>query len=123
VLRLAEDIGSSSPQVFGGNLDPARAKTRIARWVASSDLAGDYRNWDQIRDWADEIGRQFAERAAWLRRCALGVRPVHLTAASGIFALQRESLHGCHGCSDAVLGDVADKGGALTAAAFDKPEV
>lgn len=30
---------------------------------------------------------------------------VHLTAASGIFALQRESLHGCHGCSDAVLGE------------------
>lgn len=64
VLRLAEDIGSSPPQVFGGNLDPARAKTRIARWVASSDLAGDYRNWDQIRDWADGIGRQVAERAA-----------------------------------------------------------
>ena len=40
VLRLAEDIGSSPPQVFGGNLDPARAKTRIARWVASSDLSG-----------------------------------------------------------------------------------
>jgi hypothetical protein len=32
--------------------------------VASSDLAGDYRNWDQIRDWADGIGRQVAERAA-----------------------------------------------------------
>jgi menaquinone-dependent protoporphyrinogen oxidase len=64
VLRLAEDIGSSPPQVFGGNLDPERAKTRIARWVASSDLAGDYRNWDQIRDWADRIGRQVAERAA-----------------------------------------------------------
>ena len=64
MLRLAEDIGSSPPQVFGGNLDPARAKTRIARWVASSDLAGDYRNWDQIQDWADEIGRQVAERAA-----------------------------------------------------------
>jgi hypothetical protein len=64
VLRLAEDIGSSPPQVFGGNLDPARAKTRIARWVATSDLAGDYRNWGQIRDWADRIGRQVAERAA-----------------------------------------------------------
>jgi hypothetical protein len=29
--------------------------------VANSDLAGDYRNWDQIRAWADEIGRQVAE--------------------------------------------------------------
>jgi menaquinone-dependent protoporphyrinogen oxidase len=62
VLRLAEDIASVPPQVFGGNLDPARAKTRIARWVANSDLAGDYRNWDQIRTWADGIGRQVAEQ-------------------------------------------------------------
>jgi menaquinone-dependent protoporphyrinogen oxidase len=64
VLRLAEDIGSAPPEVFGGNLDPARAKTRIARRVASSDLAGDYRNWDQIRIWADGIGRQVAGQAA-----------------------------------------------------------
>ena len=62
MLRLAEDIGSFPPQVFGGNLDPARAKTRIARWLANSDLAGDYRNWDQIRAWADAIARQVAER-------------------------------------------------------------
>jgi menaquinone-dependent protoporphyrinogen oxidase len=64
VLRLAEDIGSAPPAVFGGNLDPVRAKTRIARWVANSDLAGDYRNWDQIRTWADGIGRQLAGQAA-----------------------------------------------------------
>ena len=53
---------STPPQVFGGNLDPARAKTRIARWVANSDLAGDYPNWDQIRAWADKIARQVAEQ-------------------------------------------------------------
>jgi menaquinone-dependent protoporphyrinogen oxidase len=64
VLRLAEDIGSAPPAVFGGNLDPARARTRIARWVANSDLAGDYRNWDQIRTWADGIGRQVAGQVA-----------------------------------------------------------
>jgi hypothetical protein len=32
--------------------------------VANSDLAGDYRNWDQIRTWADGIGRQVAGQAA-----------------------------------------------------------
>lgn len=60
VLRLAEQIGSSPPRVFGGNLDPARAKTRLARWVANSDMAGDYRNWTQIRAWADGIARELS---------------------------------------------------------------
>ncbi len=44
--------------VFGGNLDPASAKGRIAKWVANSDAAGDYRDWDQIRGWAASIGEQ-----------------------------------------------------------------
>lgn len=56
-LRLAERIGASPPQVFGGNLDPARATGRLARWVANSDLAGDYRDWRAIRTWADDIAR------------------------------------------------------------------
>jgi len=55
VIRLAEEIGSPPITVFGGNLDPARATTPLARWVANSDMAGDYRNWEQIRAWADEI--------------------------------------------------------------------
>lgn len=57
VSRLAEAIGAAPITVFGGNLDPERATTPIARWVANSDMAGDYRNWNQIRDWADEIAR------------------------------------------------------------------
>ena len=64
VLRFAESIGSAPPRVFGGNLDPARATTRLARWVASSDLAGDYRNWDEIRAWADGIARQLGGQPA-----------------------------------------------------------
>ena len=55
VIRLASDVGSPPVKVFGGNLDPARATTPIAKWVANSDMAGDYRDWKQIRDWADEI--------------------------------------------------------------------
>ncbi len=55
VIRLAREVGSPPVQVFGGNLDPARATTPIAKWVANSDMAGDYRDWEQIRAWADEI--------------------------------------------------------------------
>jgi menaquinone-dependent protoporphyrinogen oxidase len=55
VVRLAEEIGSPPIIVFGGNLDPARATTRLARWVANSDMAGDYRDWDAIRAWADQV--------------------------------------------------------------------
>lgn len=58
VIRLAEEIGSPPIKVFGGNLDPARATTPLARWVANSDMAGDYRNWEQIRAWADEIAER-----------------------------------------------------------------
>ena len=62
VLRAAREIGCDPPKVFGGNLDPARAKSRLARWVANSDLAGDYRNWDEIDAWADGIARSLAAR-------------------------------------------------------------
>jgi menaquinone-dependent protoporphyrinogen oxidase len=36
VLRLAEDIGSSPPQVFGGNLDPARRRLSPGGWPAAT---------------------------------------------------------------------------------------
>ncbi|GAA3632009.1 flavodoxin domain-containing protein [Microlunatus ginsengisoli] len=57
VIRLAGEIGSPQIKVFGGNLDAARATSAIAKWVANSDLAGDYRNWTDIRDWADGVAR------------------------------------------------------------------
>jgi menaquinone-dependent protoporphyrinogen oxidase len=62
VLRLAAEVGCQPPKVFGGNLDPARAKSRVSRWVANSDLAGDYRNWDDIRAWADGIARSLSAK-------------------------------------------------------------
>ncbi len=58
VIKLAGQIGSPPIKVFGGNLDPARATTPIAKWVANSDMAGDYRDWEQIARWADEIAAQ-----------------------------------------------------------------
>ena len=33
----------------------ALRREELARWVANSDMAGDYRNWEQIRAWADGI--------------------------------------------------------------------
>jgi menaquinone-dependent protoporphyrinogen oxidase len=68
ILRLAERIGASSPHVFGGNLDPARATSRLTRWVANSDLAGDYRDWTAIRTWADGIAQHLLSAEAGTRR-------------------------------------------------------
>jgi menaquinone-dependent protoporphyrinogen oxidase len=55
VVGLAKEFGSPPVKVFGGNLDPERANTPLAHWVANSDMAGDYRDWQEIRAWADEI--------------------------------------------------------------------
>jgi menaquinone-dependent protoporphyrinogen oxidase len=60
IAAIAREIGVDPPEVFGGNLDPERAKSRLARWVANSDAAGDYRDWDQIRSWAASIGQRLA---------------------------------------------------------------
>ncbi len=58
VRRLCAKIGLAAPTTFGGNLDHARAKSRLARWVSDGDLAGDFRDWDQIRAWADDVADQ-----------------------------------------------------------------
>ena len=60
VISIANELGIEPPVVFGGNLDPARAKGRIAKWVANSDAAGDYRDWGQIRGWAASIAQRLA---------------------------------------------------------------
>lgn len=52
--RRALQIGAASPAVFGGRLDPARATGPIDRMVAKGK-SGDFRNWDEIRDWAATI--------------------------------------------------------------------
>ena len=56
--RLCRTIGLAEPTTFGGNLDPARAPGRLARRVSDGDLAGDHRDWDQIRAWADHVADQ-----------------------------------------------------------------
>jgi menaquinone-dependent protoporphyrinogen oxidase len=61
VRRLCHKIGLAAPTTFGGNLDHDRAKGRLARWVSNGALAGDFRNWGQIRAWADEVAGQLID--------------------------------------------------------------
>ena len=58
VRRLCDKIGLATPTTFGGNLDHNRAKSQLARWVSNGDLAGDFRDWGQIRAWADGVADQ-----------------------------------------------------------------
>jgi menaquinone-dependent protoporphyrinogen oxidase len=64
VRRWADKIGLAAPTTFGGNLDRSRAKGLLARWVSVGDLAGDFRDWDQIRAWADGIADQLVALGA-----------------------------------------------------------
>ncbi len=63
ISQICFEIGVKPPMTFGGNLDPRRAKRWLARLVAKGDLAGDFRDWDQIRDWTDQVADELlAER-------------------------------------------------------------
>ena len=55
IAQICSEIGARSPRTFGGNLDPARANTWLARRFTNGRLSGDYRDWDDIRGFADEI--------------------------------------------------------------------
>ncbi|MFI6674297.1 flavodoxin domain-containing protein [Kribbella sp. NPDC050470] len=55
VQRLADDIGAAPAVTFAGRLEPETAKGFLARHLATGNLAGDSRDWDQIRSWAAEI--------------------------------------------------------------------
>ena len=64
VRRLCHQIGLAEPVTFAGNLDHSRAKGWLARWVSNGDLAGDFRDWDLIRAWANGVADQLvADRA------------------------------------------------------------
>lgn len=52
--RRAAAIGASTPRVFGGRLDPALATGPLDRLLARR-MAGDSRDWDEIRAWTAEI--------------------------------------------------------------------
>jgi len=52
--RRAKSVGAPAPAVFGGRLDPALATGFLDRALARK-LAGDSRDWDEIRAWADTV--------------------------------------------------------------------
>lgn len=58
VAAMAEALGASAPQTFGGRIEPETAKGFLATSMAKGDLAGDYRNFDDITRWAAGIADQ-----------------------------------------------------------------
>lgn len=55
VLRYADKIGADHPVTFGGRLDPETATGFIAKRMATGSLAGDFRDFDRVRAWAQSI--------------------------------------------------------------------
>ena len=60
VQRLAFGIGAALPETFGGRLDRQRASGPLSRWVATGTLAGDYRDFERVRQWARRIAAELA---------------------------------------------------------------
>jgi menaquinone-dependent protoporphyrinogen oxidase len=55
VARLARRIGAAEPVTFAGRLERQTAKGLLAHWLAKGELEGDFRDWDQIRNWAHAL--------------------------------------------------------------------
>lgn len=60
VAAYAIALGANPPTTFGGRIEPATAKGIVAGSMAKSDLAGDYRDFAQITDWARKIAVELA---------------------------------------------------------------
>jgi len=59
VTKLAARIGCPAPVTFGGRLTVETATGPISKWMATGEtLAGDYRDFDRIRSWADSIAEE-----------------------------------------------------------------
>lgn len=60
VRQLAVTMGSAAPTTFGGRLELASAQGFLARRMAKGPMAGDYRDFELIRRWADGIAVHLA---------------------------------------------------------------
>jgi menaquinone-dependent protoporphyrinogen oxidase len=60
IRRLSGRIGASVT-TFGGRLDRDWATSHLSRWMATGSLAGDFRDWDLVRDWTEGIIGRLAE--------------------------------------------------------------
>ncbi len=63
VRRLAAQVAAGRHATFGGRLDAAHADGPLARWMAHTRLAGDYRDWDRVCGWARAVSRVITEHA------------------------------------------------------------
>ncbi len=59
LLKIAPEIQPIGLGLFAGSLDPARQAIMVGEGPQ-----GDYRDWDVIRAWAQEIGERFAQHLA-----------------------------------------------------------
>lgn len=55
LTQICVEIGALPVKTFAGNLDRTRATSWLTRLMSTGKLAGDFRDWDAIRAWADGI--------------------------------------------------------------------
>ena len=55
VRRLVQRFAGTLPVTFAGRLEQATARGWLARRLARGQLAGDFRDWKQIEEWAHSI--------------------------------------------------------------------
>jgi len=60
VRRTAVQIGAAPAVTFAGRLERETAKGFLARRLATGKLAGDSRDWDKIRAWANDVATSIA---------------------------------------------------------------
>ena len=60
VREIAARIGADEPVTFPGRLTAQTATGFIAKKMAQGDMAGDFRDFDEIRAWADRVAGQLA---------------------------------------------------------------
>lgn len=58
IMKLAAIVGAPEPMTFGGRLEPDTAVGFIAKKMAKGPMAGDFRDFDRIREWASTIAAQ-----------------------------------------------------------------
>jgi menaquinone-dependent protoporphyrinogen oxidase len=72
VRRLAGRIGANPAMTFAGRLELETAKGRLARLMATTELGGDFRDWDLIGTWAHDVATAISatDASAWHRSAA-----------------------------------------------------
>ncbi|MDX6283247.1 MAG: menaquinone-dependent protoporphyrinogen oxidase, partial [Kribbellaceae bacterium] len=69
VQRLARRIGATPAMTFAGKLTPATAQGFLATRLARTELTGDFRDWDLITAWANDVAAAITsiEPSTWRR--------------------------------------------------------